>query len=127
MTPQASAPVILIVEDERELAYSLRQALQAKGYQAKTALNGFEALSVLETTQPAAVILDLSLPGLSGLELLQRVRSLAARTKILVVTGHSQEFGHLASQLGVSEVLQKPVTLDVLLASVARLVPAAAH
>ena len=116
-------PTILIVEDEAELAYSLRQALQGRGYRSQTAVNGFEALEILQTTPPAAVILDLNLPGVSGLELLQRIRRLAPQSRILVVTAHVQEYGRLVDQLGVAEVLQKPVTLDVLLERITHLVP----
>jgi len=116
-------PTILIVEDEAELAYSLRQALQGRGYRSQTAVNGFEALGILQTTPPAAVILDLNLPGVSGLELLQRIRRLCPESQILVVTAHAQDYSRLVDQLGVAEVLQKPVTLDVLLERITRLVP----
>lgn len=120
-------PIILIVEDEAELAYSLRQTLQACGYCCRTALNGFEALGALQVAPPpAAILLDLSLPGVSGLELLQQARTRWPQTKVLVVTGHDHDYGHLVSRFGVAEILQKPVRLETLLASVTRLVPLAA-
>lgn len=119
-------PGILIVEDEADLAYALRQTLQACGYRCHTALNGLEALNALQAAAPAAVLLDLSLPGVSGLEFLQRARTRWPQTKVLVVTGHSHDYSHLASQFGVAGILQKPVTLETLLASLTRLVPLAA-
>lgn len=120
------SPLILIVEDEADLAYSVRKTLQACGYSCHTALNGFEALAALHAAPPAAVILDLGLPGLSGLEFLRQAMVSWPQTKVLVVTGHSRDYSQLASQLGVAEILEKPVTLETLLASVTRLVPLAA-
>lgn len=118
-----SGPLVLIVEDEPDLAYGLRHELHERGYQAQTALNGLEALGVLQTTQPAAVILDLKLPGMSGVELVQRIKRLRPQTQILVVTGHSVDYGLFVGQLGVAEVLQKPITLETILASLGRFVP----
>ena len=116
-------PIILIVEDEPKMAYVLRQALQEHGYRPHTALNGFEALSSLQATPPAAVILDLNLPGLSGLELLQRLRQQFPQTKVIILSGHIQEYSQLAGEMGVEEILQKPVRLETLISSVTRLVP----
>ena len=120
---ETSEPVILIVEDEPKMAYVLRQTLQAHGYHAQTALNGFEALSSLQAIQPAAVILDLNLPGLSGLELLQRLREQFPQTKVIILSGHIQEYSQLASEMGVEEILQKPVRLEDIIGSITRLVP----
>lgn len=120
---ETSEPVILIVEDEPKMAYVLRQTLQAHGYRSQTALNGFEALSSLQAIQPAAVILDLNLPGLSGLELLQRLRQQFPQTKVIILSGHIQEYSQLASEMGVEEILQKPVRLEDIIGSITRLVP----
>lgn len=120
---ETSEPVILIVEDEPKMAYILRQTLQAHGYRPQTALNGFEALSSLQASQPAAVILDLNLPGLSGLDLLQRLREQSPNTKVVILSGHIQEYSQLANELGVEEILQKPVRLEDVVGSIARLVP----
>lgn len=119
----AVGKTVLIVEDEAKFAAVLRQTLQARGYRCQTALNGFEALDLLRASAPDVVILDLSLPGLSGLDLLQRVRSDAPHTKILVVTGHGQEYSRLANQFGVAQILEKPVSLEMFLDAVLRLAP----
>lgn len=122
----AAGKTVLIVEDEAKFANLLRLTLQARGYRCQTALNGFEALDLLRASPPDIVILDLSLPGLSGFDLLQRVRSDAPRTKILVVTGHGQEYSRLASQFGVAQILEKPVSLETFLGAVIRLAPSPA-
>lgn len=119
----ASSPAILIVEDEAKFAGVLRQALQARGYRCSTALNGFEALDLVRASAPEVVVLDLSLPGVSGLELLQRIRHSAPQTKVVIVTGHAEEYSRLASQFGVTEIFEKPVTLDLFLAAIARVLP----
>ena len=116
---------ILIVQGDGDLAYGLRKILQDRGYSARTALSGFEALGIVHTAQPSAILLDLDLPGLSGLKLLQRIREHAPDAKILVVTGHVKEYEHLASKMGVVDVLEKSASQEELLSRLSSLVPAA--
>lgn len=115
--------LVLIVEDEAKFALVLRQALEARGYQCRTALNGFEALDLVRASAPDAVVLDLSLPGVSGLELLRRIRHSAPQTKIVIVTGHAEEYSRLATQFGVTDIFEKPVALDAFLAAIVRVLP----
>ena len=117
-------PLVLIVQAEAEIAYGLRKILQERGYNARTALSGFEALGIVHTTQPAAILLDLDMPGFSGLKLLQRIQEHAPESRILAVTAHVEEYQNLASKMGVVEVLQKGTPVDTLLSHLISLVPA---
>ncbi len=103
-------PFILIVEDERDIAALFRHVMDLAGYRTEIASNGRLALERLATCQPDVVLLDLSLPGVSGVNVLQRMR-VDERLKsipVVVVTAYSE----LAESLAVEPdlVMLKPVS-----------------
>lgn len=67
---------ILIVEDDNEINHMLKELLQGKGYEVKSAYSGTEGLLYLEKQAPRAVILDLMLPGMEGKELLSEIKKI---------------------------------------------------
>ncbi len=103
-------PFVLIVEDERDIAALFRHVMDLSGYRTEVASNGRMALERLASAQPDVVLLDLSLPGVSGVNVLQRMR-VDERLKhipVVVVTGYSE----LAESLAVEPdlVMLKPVS-----------------
>ncbi len=103
-------PFVLIVEDERDIAALFRHVMDLAGYRTEIAANGRAALERLATCQPDVVLLDLSLPGISGVNVLQRMR-VDERLKsipVVVVTAYSE----LAENLAVEPdlVMLKPVS-----------------
>ena len=78
---------MLIVEDERDICECLAEFFSAKGFAVSSAFSGEQALDRVATTTPEVVILDLLLPGLSGLEVLRRVKQLCPEAKVVIVTG----------------------------------------
>jgi len=69
-----SGSTILIVDDEQTLARSAKAFLADHGYEAEVASSGEQALDLLERLQPDVVFLDVQLPGMSGIDLLKRIR-----------------------------------------------------
>src|SRR5438093_5806484 len=81
---------ILVVDDEPQIGRALRVALTAHGYEVVVAVNGEQALDSAATTPPDAVILDLGLPGLDGLEVCRALREWTA-VPILVLSARAAE------------------------------------
>ncbi len=104
------APFILIVEDERDIAALFRHVMDLAGYRTEIASNGRVALERLGTCQPDVVLLDLSLPGISGVNVLQRMR-VDERLKhipVVVVTAYAELADNLAVEPDL--VMLKPVS-----------------
>lgn len=115
-------PTILIIEDDADLVDTYTDLLETKGYVTTTASNAADAIQLATRIQPPIVILDLGLPGGSGTDILDFIRSYKPmeNTKVMVVTGHSE-----MTNLGVLDnadlVLSKPVSNEQLLAMIERL------
>ncbi|MET7599094.1 response regulator transcription factor [Streptomyces sp. NPDC005481] len=108
---------ILIVEDERELAASLKHGLTAEGYTVHVAYDGPEGLWQARTSNYDAVILDLMLPGLNGYRLCGQLRREGITTPILVLTAKDGDFDQAeALDTGADDYLAKPFSYLVLVA-----------
>jgi DNA-binding NtrC family response regulator len=100
---------ILVVDDEAGSREGLRRLLEAWGYETETAVSGEEALTRIETGGHTAVITDLVMPGLGGLELIRRLQGFYP-VPIIVLTGHGTiEQAVEAIRLGAHDILEKPV------------------
>jgi two-component system response regulator AtoC len=108
---------ILIVEDEEVLTDSLRDILEGEGHQVLTARNGRDALDTLARERLELVLLDLMLPLVDGLEVLEALRRDRPSTAVIVVTSFGREA--LKGQ-PVQGFLRKPFTLEALLGAVNR-------
>jgi two-component system KDP operon response regulator KdpE len=107
---------ILVIDDEPQIVRALRVGLTAQGYEVLTATNGEEALDLAASTPPDAVILDLGLPGLSGLEVCRQLREWSA-APILVLSAREAETEKVAAlDLGADDYITKPFGMDELLA-----------
>ncbi|MDD4931975.1 MAG: sigma-54 dependent transcriptional regulator [Methylacidiphilaceae bacterium] len=104
---------ILLVEDERNLARSIRELLTAQGHEVAQAFDGNEGLRQAEITAPDLLLLDARLPGLSGPELLRRARAIHPTLAALVFTAYASiEDAVAVMKLGAFDYLQKPLDLD---------------
>ena len=100
---------MLIVEDERDIADCLEQFFSAKGFTVASAFSAEEALEGLKTRAPDVILLDILLPGLSGLELLKRAKVLHPTARIIMVTALDQdELRREAYFLGAAAYVTKP-------------------
>jgi DNA-binding NtrC family response regulator len=106
---------VLIVDDERTLARSIKLFLEEQGHEAESANEGNLALELLQSFRPDIVFLDLRLPGLSGLELLKRIRAHDPSVATVVMTAYGTIQGAVeAMKLGSFDYVTKPVDLDEL-------------
>jgi DNA-binding response OmpR family regulator len=114
-----STPVVLIVDDDDTVADAIAEALDAAGYRAVHARDGWQALDALKREHPAVLLVDLFMPGMSGTEFLRFVKANAGWSRIprVIMTGTNDPM------IGIREdaaVFYKPLDLDSLVAVVRR-------
>lgn len=117
---------VLIVDDEKRLAYFLGQTLQLDfpECQVDMAYSGEEALSSLASNTYDLIIADVRMPGISGMELIKGVRYLDAEVPIILMTGYgSASLRREAATLGVNHYVDKPFDVDNLISTVSQLLP----
>ena len=112
---------VLVVDDERAVRDSLRRALELEGYEIELAGDGGEALSTLEAEEaaPDAVILDVLMPGVDGLEVCRRLRRSGSRLPVLMLTARDAVENRVAGlDAGADDYVTKPFALEELLARI---------
>jgi len=110
---------LLLVEDDRTMRTALTDAFVGEGHEVTAAADGHEARAVLRSQRFDLVILDVMLPGPSGLELLRELRQRDADTPVLLLTARGEESDKvLGLELGADDYVSKPFSLRELLARV---------
>jgi two-component system, OmpR family, response regulator MprA len=112
---------ILVVDDERAVRESLRRALELEGYEIELAADGAEALYRLqgENSQPDAVVLDVLMPGVDGLEVCRRLRKGGNRVPVLMLTARDEVQNRVAGlDAGADDYVTKPFALEELVARI---------
>lgn len=108
---------ILIVEDDAHIAELMRMHLHDEGYEVVLVADGHVGLQLLERGQWDALVLDLMLPGVDGLEICRRARSMARYTPIIITSARSSEVHRiLGLELGADDYLAKPFSVLELVA-----------
>jgi two-component system, OmpR family, response regulator MprA len=107
---------ILVVDDERAVRESLRRALELEGYEIDLAEDGEEALRRIQSQpEPDAVILDVLMPGVDGLEVCRRLRGAGSRLPVLMLTARVEIENRVAGlDAGADDYVTKPFALDEL-------------
>src|SRR5712691_1472177 len=119
------SPKALVVDDDAEIREMLAEYLATQGFEVLTAANGLEALLRVKRERPAAIVLDLMMPRLGGLETLKRIRAFHPAAKVVIVSGRlDDEVRRQALALGAAGVLDKPVALADLVAALGQPEPA---
>src|SRR5262249_11779738 len=114
-------PTLLVVDDEPNVLYSLETGLSSDGLEILTASTGKQAIDLLERRRPDAVLLDVRLGDLAGLEVYDRIRQAQPRLPVIFMTAYTTtETAIEAMKRGAFEYLLKPVNLHDLRAVVAR-------
>jgi DNA-binding NtrC family response regulator len=104
-----SRQTVLIVDDEKNIRLTLSETIKSMKLAAETAVNGEEALSKIKQQSVHLVLLDYKLPGMDGLEVLQRVRATHPDLPVVFITAHGTvESAVEAMKLGAVDFLQKP-------------------
>jgi two-component system, OmpR family, alkaline phosphatase synthesis response regulator PhoP len=110
---------ILLVEDEADLVLMLEDRLRAEGYQVETAGDGESALGLLREHVYDLVLLDVGLPGMSGLDVCQEVRRMGSAVPVLMLTARSQLVDKVVGlKLGADDYVTKPFEMLELLARI---------
>ncbi|HZV22117.1 MAG TPA: response regulator transcription factor [Hyphomicrobiales bacterium] len=110
---------ILVVDDEPPIRRLLRTSLAVEGFEVLEAGNASEALAALGEKKPEAIILDLGLPDMDGLELIKRIREDGSKLPIVVLSSRGDERGKVhALDLGADDYVTKPFGIAELVARV---------
>jgi DNA-binding response OmpR family regulator len=110
---------VLLVEDNADLAYGLRNNLEIEGYKVDVAGDGTRGLALARTAGPDLIILDLMLPGMDGFRVLRALRDEGRRLPILVLTARGEEGDKVRGlRLGADDYVTKPFGVLELLARV---------
>jgi two-component system nitrogen regulation response regulator NtrX len=103
---------ILVVDDESSIRQSLKGVLEDEGYKVSTAESGEACLEVLRKRSFEVVLLDVWLPGMDGLDTLQRIRDLDGAPEVIMISGHGTiETAVRATKLGAYDFLEKPLSI----------------
>lgn len=112
---------ILVVDDEGAIRYSITKTLQRVGYQVEAAASGEEALEQLENQEFDVVLTDIRMPGISGVDLLARIKEKSTDTSVILMTGYASLNSAVESlRLGAHDYLVKPSSSRDIRDSVAR-------
>lgn len=110
---------ILIVDDEKNIVSSLQEILNDEGYDIVTAEDGLDALEMVQAEPPDLVLLDIWIPGMDGIEVLQAIKTYHPEIEVLVMSGHGTiDTAVKATKLGSYDFIEKPFSLDQLVLSV---------
>jgi two-component system, OmpR family, response regulator MprA len=113
----ASSPTILVVDDEPDVRESLRLALELESFHVVTAENGLKALMEVNDHEVGAIVLDLAMPFVDGLEVCRRLRAAGNQVPILMLTAHDAVDDRVAGlEAGADDYLPKPFALRELVA-----------
>jgi len=109
----STAPSILVVDDERNVRATLKSVLEDEGYQVRTVSSGEEALKTIARATPDLVLLDIWLPGMDGLEVLEKLGETGSDAVVVMISGHgSVETAVRSTKLGAFDFIEKPLSLD---------------
>ncbi len=107
---------VLLVDDEVEFIETLSQRMEARGLKVDTATNGSEAIKLAGENYYDAIILDLNMPGLDGIETLKKIRDQSPDSQIILLTGYATvEKSVEAVKHGAVDFLEKPADLNKLM------------
>src|SRR5271165_6725755 len=108
---------LLVVDDEASVREALALVLDLSGFEVATAVDGNEAIRTLAVDSPDAVILDVLMPGLDGLEVCRRMRAVGDRTPVLMLTARTEVSERVAGlEAGADDYLAKPFAREELIA-----------
>jgi DNA-binding response OmpR family regulator len=106
----------LLVDDEEEFVTTLAERLELRGIQTQIASTGESALRLFEADLPHVVVLDVMMPGMGGLEVLQRLKAINSKIPVILLTGHGAEKeGIEGKRLGAFDYLMKPLNIEDLI------------
>jgi two-component system response regulator RegA len=119
-------PSVLLADDDAAFRAVLGRALQSRGFAVRLAATGDEACAVADEDPPELAVVDLRMPGRSGLEVVRHLKGLDSQTRVVVLTGYGSIATAVeAMKLGAVNYLAKPADADQVLAALGVVEPAA--
>ncbi len=110
---------ILLVDDEQEFVETLSERLQMRDMDTHAVFDGKTALTQVLSHPPQVMIIDLKMPGMDGIQVLQQIRQTHPSIRVIVLTGHgSEQDRKTCMKLGACAYFQKPVDIDQLNAAI---------
>ena len=110
---------VLLVDDEQDFLETLSSRLEMRGLKVSAVTSGEQAIAEAKEQEYDAIVVDLSMPGIDGLETLKRIKANTPNAEIILLTGHgSVASGVEAMKLGAGDFLQKPVELTELMSKI---------
>jgi len=107
---------VLMVDDEEDFVKTLAERMKMRDLDSDVALDGEQALRLVEDQVPDVMVLDLKMPGIDGMEVLRRVRKAYPQVQVVILTGHGSEKDEAeAKRLGAFAYLRKPVQIEKLI------------
>ncbi|HSO23373.1 MAG TPA: response regulator [Chondromyces sp.] len=106
---------VLLVDDEVNFLEALAERMRMRGLEVTCAKSGREALTAVEEATFDAVVLDLAMPGLDGLETLRRLRQMQPELQVMILSGRATvQTAVEATRLGATDIFEKPTEVDTL-------------
>ena len=112
-------PSVLIVDDEPSILQTLSGLLSDEGFEVTTAVNGYEALKIIDVESPDLVLLDIWMPGIDGIETLKEIKKDNPHIQVIIITGHGNiETAVRATKLGAFDLIEKPLSIDKIILAI---------
>jgi len=104
---------ILVVDDEKDVCDIFKKTLTQEGYDVFTAPDGESGIEIVKEKKPDIVLLDLKMPKMGGIEVLQRIKEIDKNTVVIIITGYgSMDSARMAMRLGAFDYITKPIDLN---------------
>lgn len=105
-------PQILVIDDEKDICYYFEKTLTPEGYDVFTALDGVDGLKIVREKKPDIVLLDLKMPKMEGIEVLQLIKKVDKNIIVIVITGYgTMDTARMAMKFGAFDYITKPIDL----------------
>ena len=105
----------LLVDDEVEFVSALAERLNLRGFEAQIATSGVEALRKVDASPPDVVLLDVLMPGMSGLEVMKQIKKDHPQVQVILLTGRGSWDGIQGIREGAYDCLMKPIQIEELM------------
>ena len=110
---------VFIVDDEADFAATIAERLQIRGYDATAMFRAEDAIEAVRNDPPDVILLDLKMPGISGIEVLKTIKQFKASIEVIMLTGHGAEQGGAEGMAnGASDYLMKPIDIEKLVIAI---------
>lgn len=112
---EKAAKTILVVDDEKDICDYFAHCLEKEGYRVETATNGQKALKLVKESSPVLILLDLKMPGMDGIEVLEELRKIGSTAPVIALSAYGElDLNIKATRLGSHNCIAKPFNWDMI-------------